>query len=549
MSATDQHGMSAALEAVATHFDAAHAFVRFQHASVAGLDAEWPAGSPEQDLVTAGSEIRLPLVSSDNTIGVLVLVRANGREWMADEVRTLTDIAELMVLTHSRLDTDTQLRFIAAHDDLTGLCNRRALLQHLNARLAPGQPGPVAVLFLDLDRLKALNDFLGHAAGDNFIEKLALRLREHAGPGDMVARLGGDEFVIVPAFPLEREQAEIEARRITQLVREKVTVGEESVSRAVSVGVALGIPGRTAVADLLRHADQAVMVAKAAGGNGIAVFTDQMLARDALRAELETQLRGAISAGELRVHYQPEVELQTGRVVALEALVRWQHPERGLLTDPEFLEIAEATNLAGEIGRWVIRTAVGDFAGWRHAGLAERVQLRISVSPVQLVSLQFLATMRQALAEFGLSGRTLCVEIPERVISQDLARTRVTLDGLAALGIRVTVAAFGRGASSLAQLGCLDIDALKIDPAFVQRVGSGAEPSGVAAVKSIVAIADSHDLGVIAEGVDTSAARQRLLELGCRHGQGALFGAPLDCAGVPDLLTRGCVSVSQSRRG
>ncbi len=271
----------------------------------------------------------VPLVSRGEPTGILGFIKAGDREWSNRELNVLKAIAALFAQLQARVVAEERLRYIAMHDDLTGLANRRSLLEHMEDRLKPGSQGPVATFFLDLDRLKALNDFLGHTAGDNFIRTLATRLRENLDPGDMIARLGGDEFVIVPAKPLDAAAADQEATRIQQLIGRRVTVGEETVSRGASVGVALGIPGETTVADVLRRADHALLSAKSSGGNGVAVFTDAMRAQFELQDDVELNLRGAVSDGSLLLHYQPEVDLRTGRVVALEALVRWQHPTRG----------------------------------------------------------------------------------------------------------------------------------------------------------------------------------------------------------------------------
>ncbi len=493
------------------------------------------AGVPEASFLAS------PLVSGGVSTGFISLTRFGDRVWDADEINAMKAIAALFAQLKMRIEAEEQLRHIAGHDDLTGLSNRRALIDHLAKRLEPGMPGPVAILFVDLDRLKALNDFLGHSAGDQFIQALAKRLRDQTDPRDMIARLGGDEFVIVPAVPLTTEGAEKEAHRIQGLISERVVLGGERVSRSVSVGVAVGTPGEMAVTDVLRQADQAVLVAKAAGGNAIVVFTDEMRSQYALRDDIELHLRHAMESESLLLHFQPEVDLRTGRILAVEALVRWEHPTRGLLQPGMFIEVAEATNLAGELGRWVIRSACEQFASWRSRGLATDIVMRINVSPVQLVSLDFVGTVSDVLLEFGLDGHSLCLEITEHVVVQDLTRTRVTLEGLNRIGVQVAIDDFGTGYSSLSHLKALKVDALKIDRGFVTRLGE--DSNDLAIVKSIVGLASSFGLDLVAEGVETEIAARTLLELDCYRAQGFLISRPVPPSEIEVLLSKGFVEL------
>ncbi|MFQ6325740.1 putative bifunctional diguanylate cyclase/phosphodiesterase [Nocardia sp. CWNU-33] len=479
----------------------------------------------------------VPLLSRGESTGVLGFIKQGDRDWSTRELNVLKAIAALFAQLQARVVAEERLRYIALHDDLTGLANRRALLEHMEERLHAGSSGPVAAFFLDLDRLKALNDFLGHTAGDNFIRTLSSRLRENLDSNDMIARLGGDEFVIVPAKPMDAVAAELEATRIQQLIGRRVTVGGESVSRGASVGVAVGIPGETTVADVLRRADHALLSAKSGGGNGVAVFTDAMRAQFELQDDVELNLRGAVSDGSLLLHYQPEVDLRTGRIVALEALVRWLHPTRGLLPPGAFVSVAEATNLAGELGRWVIRSACAQFAEWRRRGLAANVVMRINVSPVQLVSLDFVERIEDILRLFGIDGSSVCLEITEHVVVQDLARTQVTLRGLKRMGVQIAIDDFGTGYSSLSHLKALPVDAVKIDRGFVQRLGASTDD--LAIVKSIIGLAGSFGLGVVGEGVETPVAARTLVGLGCYRAQGFLIARPMPADEVEPHLAMG----------
>ncbi|AFU05380.1 hypothetical protein O3I_037165 [Nocardia brasiliensis ATCC 700358] len=518
-------------------------FRAFEHATEPMIARPTPEFADYQETMRRASGIpvvttaAVPLLSRGESTGVLGFIKTGDREWSTRELNVLKAIAALFAQLQARVVAEERLRYIALHDDLTGLANRRALLEHMDERLRPGSPGPVAAFFLDLDRLKALNDFLGHTAGDNFIRTLSSRLREHLDPDDMIARLGGDEFVIVPAKPMDAVAAEEEGTRIQQLIGRRVTVGGESVSRAASIGVAVGIPGETTVADVLRRADHALLSAKSGGGNGVAVFTDAMRAQFELQDDVELNLRGAVSDGSLLLHYQPEVDLRTGRVVALEALVRWMHPTRGLLPPAAFVTVAEATNLAGELGRWVIRSACAQFAEWRRRGLAANVVMRINVSPVQLVSLDFVERIEDILRLFGIDGSSICLEITEHVVVQDLARTQVTLRGLKRMGVQIAIDDFGTGYSSLSHLKALPVDAVKIDRGFVQRLGASTDD--LAIVKSIIGLAGSFGLGVVGEGVETAVAARTLVGLGCYRAQGFLIARPMPADEVEAHLAMG----------
>ncbi|MFF3222422.1 putative bifunctional diguanylate cyclase/phosphodiesterase [Nocardia suismassiliense] len=518
-------------------------FRAFEHGTEPMIARPTPEFADYQETMRRASGIpvvttaAVPLLSRGESTGVLGFIKTGDREWSTRELNVLKAIAALFAQLQARVVAEERLRYIALHDDLTGLANRRALLEHMDERLKPGSPGPVAAFFLDLDRLKALNDFLGHTAGDNFIRTLSSRLREHLDPDDMIARLGGDEFVIVPAKPMDAVAAEEEGTRIQQLIGRRVTVGGESVSRAASIGVAVGIPGETTVADVLRRADHALLSAKSGGGNGVAVFTDAMRAQFELQDDVELNLRGAVSDGSLLLHYQPEVDLRTGRIVALEALVRWLHPTRGLLPPAAFVTVAEATNLAGELGRWVIRSACAQFAEWRRRGLAANVVMRINVSPVQLVSLDFVERIEDILRLFGIDGSSICLEITEHVVVQDLARTQVTLRGLKRMGVQIAIDDFGTGYSSLSHLKALPVDAVKIDRGFVQRLGASTDD--LAIVKSIIGLAGSFGLGVVGEGVETAVAARTLVGLGCYRAQGFLIARPMPADEVEAHLAVG----------
>jgi diguanylate cyclase (GGDEF)-like protein len=491
--------------------------------------------------IPATSMACVPLLSGEVTSGVLGFVKFGDRDWTEAELNALKAIASLFAQVQARVDAEEQLRYLAEHDDLTGLYNRRALLSHLDARLAEGQPGPVSALFFDLDRLKAINDYLGHTAGDWFIRVLAERLRRGAEGPHLIARLGGDEFVVVPTTPMDADAAEALAHRLPSVLRERVSIDGEMLTRTVSIGVALGVPGRDSTSDLLRRADQAVLTAKGSGGNQVAVFTDDMSMKNEFRNDIELHLQTVIENGALLLHYLPEVDMRTGEIVACEALVRWQHPTRGLLAPDAFIGVAESINMAGELGRWVMRTACAEFAAWRSRGVGTDAVMRINVSPVQLVTDGFVETVAGTMAEFDLARGSVCLEITESVVVQDIETTRITLAGLKAAGVQVAIDDFGTGYSALSQLKSLPVDTLKIDRSFVRELGS--DPGDLAIVRAIIALAEAFGLELVAEGVETEAAALTLLRHGCHRAQGFLLSRPIAGAAMESLLAKGRIPV------
>jgi diguanylate cyclase (GGDEF)-like protein len=533
--------------AVVYFADADPVFALSEHAKKPAVFRPEPATDEYQQRINEGRNVpttslaAAPLLSGDVTTGVLGFVKFGDREWSAAELNAVEAIASLFAQLHARIDAEQQLRHLAEHDDLTGVYNRRALIAHLTKRLQHGRPGPVTLLFIDLDRLKAINDYLGHNAGDWFLRIFADRLCENLGESTFVARFGGDEFVVVPSSLLYEHGAQAFAERLRARLRERVSIDGEMITRTVSVGVALGIPGRDNASKLLRRADQAVMSAKSAGGNNVAVFTEEMSIENVLRRDIELHLQDVIERGALNLQYLPEVDMRTGKILAVEALVRWQHPTRGLLSPETFIGVAESINLAGELGRWVMRTACKEFAGWRSGGVGHDVILRLNVSPVQLVTHGFVDAVAGIIDEFGLDRGSLCLEITESVVVQDIETTRITLGGLKEVGVQVAIDDFGTGYSVLSHLKSLPVDALKIDKSFVRELGSNA--GDLAIVKAIIALAEAFCLQIIAEGVETEEAAMTLLDHGCRRAQGFLLSRPLTADATESLLAEGRVPV------
>jgi diguanylate cyclase (GGDEF)-like protein len=509
-------------------------------------NAEYQRNVEEGAGVPSASIACVPLLSGDVTTGTLGFVKVGDREWLQAELNALQAIATLFAQLQARVVAEERLHYLAEHDDLTGLLNRRALIAHLDDRLAEGQPGPVALLFFNLDRLKAVNDHLGHKAGDRFIEVFAQLLREAAGASSVIARFGGDEFVIVPADPMDAEAAEALAEQLLTQVHKQVAVDGETITRTVSIGVAVGVPGRGNASDLLRQADQAVVSAKSVGGNTVAAFNPEMAEKYAIRNDIELHLEGTIESdsGALVLHYLPEFDMRTGEILGAEALIRWRHPTRGLLMPDSFMGVVESINLAGKLGRLVMRSAFAQFSYWHGRGLARDVMLSINVSPAQLVTDGFVAMVAAALDEFVLDPSRVCLEITEHVIVKDIDTTHKTLAGLKEVGVQVAIDDFGTGYSALTYLKALPVDTLKIDKEFVRDLGTDLADQAI--LRQIIALADAFGLDVIAEGVETAAAAKALLDLGCHRAQGFLLSRPLDRVAMESLLARRPVRIDFS---
>ncbi len=486
--------------------------------------------------VATPSMAAAPLVSKGVTTGVLGFVNFRGRKWKQKEVGTLGAVASLFAQLQARIAAEETLRYLAEHDDLTGLHNRRSLIAHLSTRLAAGCPGPVAVLYLDLDRLKSINDYFGHAAGDFYLRVFAERLQASMRGLGTIGRIGGDEFLVIPDRAMLTDTAESLAHRLQTTLRGSLKIGDDVITPSVSVGMAVGRPGRDDTTDLLRRADEAALMAKRAGGNQVAVCTDDIPRNVVFRNDIELHLQAGIDSDALLLHYLPEVDLLTGAILGAEALVRWRHPTRGLLLPDSFIGVAESTNLAGELGRWVMRSACAEFSRWRSHGVGRNVILRINVSPRQLVMPGFVRTVADIIDEFGINADSVCLEITERAVVRDIETTRRTLAKLKEVGVQIAIDDFGTGYAVLSHLKSLPVDTLKIDAGFVRDLGTNA--SDLAIVRSILVLAEAFGLQLVAEGVETPAAALTLIEYGCYRAQGFLFSRPVAGEDMELLLSR-----------
>jgi diguanylate cyclase (GGDEF)-like protein len=479
----------------------------------------------------------VPLTRELNTVGVLGFVSFGDRIWEKAETNALQTVASLIVQVQARVEAEERLTYQADHDELTGLPNHRLLLTELSGRLERDTIEPIGLVVLGLDGFKALNDFLGRGAGDLMLMTVADRLRGAMKAGDFVARLSGDEFVILLGGPAVELDALEAADELLALISVPMEIRSHRVGRTASLGVAFG-NGQSATAEgLLEQADAALQLAKARGRNQTVVFDRALRAAVEQRSEAELQLRDAIEHGGLLLYYQPEVDLRTGRLLAVEALVRWNHPVRGILAAGEFIRVAEDTGLIADLGRWVLAEACHQMSAWRAQYPSLHIQMRVNVSPAQLATRNIVGLVEQCLADNQMAGQLLCLEITEHAVVADVAQTIGVLEELKALGISLAIDDFGTGYSSMSQLKKLPVDALKIDQTFV--AGLGIDAGDQAIVDATVRLAASFDLDVVGEGVETAQMAHELLRLGCYRAQGFLLCKPKCAADLTPVLQKG----------
>jgi len=457
-------------------------------------------------------------------------------------IRHATERHRMLEALH---EASRRSEYLATHCPVTDLPNRFLLQDRLVNAIARRSSSHVAVLFLDLDRFKRINDTLGHWGGDRVLREVGQRVLASVRRSDTVARMGGDEFCVVLTDLDGEVDAARMARRIAASVARDVAVERCEVLPTASIGIALSPRDGTEPERLLRCADLAMYRAKQSGGNRCEFYSDalQVAARD--RIGLENDLRKALGRDELSLHFQPQVHGGTRAVVGVEALLRWRHPRRGWVPPAEFIPVAEDLGLIGELGEWVLRRACAHWGAWRRAGLPG-LPVSVNLSPRQLWRPGFATEVAALLAESALPGGALALEVTEGCLIRDFESARRVLSDLKALGLRVFVDDFGTGYSSLGVLKRLPIDALKVDRSFVSGLGS--DPQDEEITRAIVALAQALGMGVVAEGVEEEAQRDFLLEIGCSAMQGFLFAPPLPAEDLARVLARGRVDAKPAER-
>jgi diguanylate cyclase (GGDEF)-like protein len=495
---------------------------------------------PERPIVAgaeagSGETIAAPVHVNGAPAGELVATTHDGAPLDLAQLGMLDAFAEhaSLALTDARTVEAMQEAF---RDSLTGLPNRALFLDRLQHALdvAARRATELCVLFVDLDRFKAVNDSLGHAAGDELLREAAARLSECTRAADTAARFGGDEFALLLEDDGNGLQPEVVAERIIASMRRPFGLEGKEVFIGATVGIAIADGDALGPDELLRNADLAMYRAKKEGGGRAATFESAMRTALLARIELEADLRHAVAGGGLSIAYQPVVELRTGRTVAIEALARWQHPTRGPIPPLTFIPLAEEIGVIGELGRWVLVEGCRQLAAWRT--FAPDLVLNVNLSAQQLRDDGLPADVECALRINGLPGTALTLEITESMLLSGDEDAAARLARLKALGLSIAVDDFGTGYSSLSYLQQFPVDALKIDKSFIDSVAASPQDSALA--RTIVELGRGMRLETIAEGIESVEQLERLQQLRCELGQGYHFSRPLGGAELTDYLER-----------
>jgi len=462
-----------------------------------------------------------------------------GINLMADDLQTIYQELEERVESRTAMlrQAQVELERMALTDPLTQLANRTALNSVLSHALAETSRGeqPPALLILDLDSFKGINDTLGHSAGDDVLRVIARRLQDAVRVTDTVARLGGDEFaVMLPKSNLVR--ARRVANRILKALSESLDIGDLRITCGTSIGVRVAEPGQS-VDDLVMEADTAMYAAKAQPHSGIKVFEPALLYARRLQSLMVTEMREAILQDQLTLHYQPVVELATGRVEGVEALVRWNHPERGLLMPDQFIPLAEETGMIVELGHWVLRNAVRQLCDWQdRLPLDSEFSVRVNISTTELQNLELIEHVQDILRETGVDASNLIIELTESMAVTGGDVDKYSLSGLRQLGVQLEIDDFGTGYSSISYLRRLPVNVVKIDRSLIAGLGTDEEQGGF--VEAVLHLIHACGLKAVAEGIETAEQAEELVRLGCGSGQGYYFGRPAPAEAVEENLAQ-----------
>ncbi len=476
-----------------------------------------------------------PILVSGEFYGVIELFGRAVRARDEQVVEIATDISSQIGQFIARKEAESHLTFFANHDTLTGLPNRAMFNQRLTQALARAQrlAAMAAVLFIDLDRFKVINDTLGHDAGDQLLKQLAERLRECLREGDTIGRQGGDEFVVLIEDVTDPAQVAGVGQKILDTVARPFLICGQEFHVTASVGISI-YPGDGADQQaLLKNADIAMYRAKEQGKNNYQFYSAQMNQHSFERLALETSLRHAVERGEFLLHYQPKVDMRSGRITGVEALVRWQHPELGMVPPAQFIPLAEETGLIAPIGEWVLRTACAQAQGWAALGTPP-ISVAVNLSARQFARDELAAVVLRVLRDTGLDPRMLELEITESTVMHNADRAVQVLQQLKRLGVRISIDDFGTGYSSLSYLKRFPISSVKIDRSFVLDLPGDKDDAAI--TEAVIAMAHSLRLRVIAEGVETSEQYRFLQEHQCDEMQGHYFSKPVDAQAIARLL-------------
>jgi diguanylate cyclase (GGDEF)-like protein len=483
--------------------------------------------------VSTRSGAALPLLSGGKPVGVLLLVSGVRNSFTPEFVELLQRLAANLSSALENFDraeektkAEARIKYLATHDNLTGLPNRALFNQLLDFSIqaAAQYQRHSAVLFIDLDRFKVVNDSLGHAAGDTLLVEMGERLRRSIRAGDIVARLGGDEFMILLNEISDTETIAAIAENLRSALSRPLTLNGQECRVTASIGIAKFPDDAADGQTLMKHADIAMYLAKSEGKNGVRFFSPDQSLQSINRLLIEAGLRGALQRGELSVHYQPKLDVATRKLASVEALLRWSHPELGLVPPTQFIPLAEETGLIVPIGRWVLATACAQAVEWQRAGLPP-FSVAVNVSPRQFSDQNLLEDIDEALAASGLPPTLLQIEITESLVMLNVEQAVRVLDAIQSRGVRLAIDDFGTGYSSMSTLKRFPIDTIKIDRSIVRDIPQNAE--GKAIAQAIIGMGKALGLTIIAEDVETIERDNFLRTHLCKEIQGFLFGMPV----------------------
>ncbi len=489
--------------------------------------------------VTGKGECEVQAMRRDGTMFYTEVVMVFARGEGGGHYRFIKDVTE-------RKQLEAKVEYQAYHDALTGLPNRAMFMEklmHAQTKAQEFQRG-IAVIFLDLDNFKMVNDSMGHEAGDQLLITLAERLRQCVRPGDLVSRLGGDEFtVLMENINVEQDAVRI-AERIVQSLHESVTLAGQEFFPSGSVGIACVNDASKSPDDILRDADTAMYQVKANGKSGYVVFDQSMNEKVVERVELENGLRQALQNGEIIVYYQPIVTLRTGRIIGFEALARWQHPTKGMIPPVKFIPVAEESGLISQLGYAILETACIETKGWQTQMRSESpLIINVNLSGKQLQQPDVVERVAEIIERTGIAPATLKLEITESVLMDEIVDK---LHQLKALGIKLAIDDFGTGYSSMSSISAYPVDTVKIDKAFISRLGQQSEASAI--VGAIIMLSKTMKMDIVAEGIEINAQLEHLKGLGCDMGQGYFFARPLPTDEVLAHLKAAEIDQQQSKR-
>ena len=484
----------------------------------------------------------LPLMRGEEAFGALLFLSRERNAFTVELTELLQRLADNVAFALENFDradakmiADQRIEYLASHDSLTDLPNRESFNQllHFAIESARRQDRQLAVLFIDLDRFKVINDSLGHDAGDRLLTETGARLRRSVRACDVVARLGGDEFVLILEDVASREDVEGVARGLLRVLSDPIQLNGHECHVTASIGVAIYPLDGADIQTLTGNADTAMYLVKGDGKDGFRFFSRDTKTQPIERLTMETNLRHALERDELLLHYQPKVDLITGEITGVEALLRWRHPDGTMLPPSEFIPLAEETGLIVSIGRWVLRQSCAQNMTWQRGGVRP-ISMAVNLSPRQFVDERLLQDIDEALAASGMSPSLLQLEVTESMVMRNVGRTVRVLDAIQSRGIQIAIDDFGTGYSSMSLMKQLPIDTIKIDRSFVRDLASDLEDQAI--TQAIISMGKALGMTVVAEGVETTEQQAFLRQHACDEMQGYLVSKPVPPSGVAALL-------------